>query len=247
MQSTKSLARVANDSELCKTFMNKHLFVLISLLQEPQGLRVSDIHRILEGNKSWICNILLKLEKLDLTTRIKYDDKREVYYKLTERGEQVATNGLNLTYDLLEHEGFKILWEYNPVYLIFGSDLEKQEFSNKIIRYRSKIKHLPLHKYVGKLTIYDNYLTIIGKDPFLKKFFFFKLDYDNVLDIIFDYDNQYKGRYGSILSKPVRIDFSRLNSKSDSIYLFIEWSRSFKTAKKNKEFYEKLKEILNGE
>ncbi|MHC1590852.1 MAG: winged helix DNA-binding protein [Candidatus Helarchaeales archaeon] len=243
MQSIKSLARVANDSEICRIFMNKHLFVLISLLKEPQGLRVSDIHKILEGNKSWICNILLKLEKLNLTTRVKYDDKREVYYRLTEKGEQVARNGLLLTQELLDQETYKIITEYDDVHIIFKSDLINKDFRKRRMSYRNKIRHLPLHKYVGKLTIYNNFLTFNGENPIQKKFFFFKLDFDNIKKIALDYDDVYKGRFGSLFSKPVKIEFEKSNSIPDILYVFADWSRSFKIARKNKDFYDLLTQL----
>jgi len=105
----KGLVVLAQDSKLCMEFLNKNHMTLISLINEKEGLRVTDIHQVVQGNKSWISNILFKLESTGLVVRRK--NGREVNYKLTEKGEKISELAAKLLERLLAQEGL----EYNRI------------------------------------------------------------------------------------------------------------------------------------
>ncbi|MDD1776649.1 MAG: hypothetical protein LUQ65_00650 [Candidatus Helarchaeota archaeon] len=101
---TKNLLKQAETSKICDNLISKELMVLIALINE-QGLRVSDIHFLLGGNKSWVSNLCSRLATAGLTIFTRQG--RYVYYRLTEKGSEVAIKASELVNSLLKTERFK--------------------------------------------------------------------------------------------------------------------------------------------
>lgn len=236
MNNMKGLVMLASNSKLCNEFMNKNLLILIVLINEKDGLRVTDIHSIVEGNKSWISNILSKLEKSRLVRRKKTG--REVYYSLSETGEIIAHHSANLLENLLLQIGIR----FDNIYLI---DEESMKRSTRQLKMNFRRNRVPIHHFKGQIFLNGSKYIFIGKNLKSKKYERFEINFSDIIDVQLDYDEIFKGRYGYISAKPLRISYKNHN-KNKTIYLFTNWSRSLLTARNNKKWHVLLQKNLGG-
>ncbi|NHI93190.1 MAG: MarR family transcriptional regulator [Candidatus Lokiarchaeota archaeon] len=212
---TKGLVVLAQNSKLCNEFLNKNHLILISLIGEKLGLRVTDIHQVVQGNKSWISNILFKLESNGLVSRKK--NGREVFYKLTEKGEKLSFLASKILEKLLIQEGI----EYNIIensYWIYKEELEDKNSSD----YLSNIR--PVHEYEGEVLSTSNYFIFIGKSISRNKLILIKINFDKIKEIDYEFDEFYKRRF-AITQKPIKITFQN-QFNFHSIYLITNWTKS---------------------
>ena len=231
----KGLVILAQDSKLCMEFLNKNHMTLISLIDEKEGLRVTDIHQVVQGNKSWISNILFKLEHKGLVSRKK--NGREVHYKLTEKGENISELAAKLLEKLLIQEGL----EYNHIensYWIYKNELQ----DINPVDYFGTVK--PVHEYEGEIFSTYDYFIFVGKSVNRKKLKVIRINFQDIKEIEHDFDDFYKRRF-AIKQKPIKISVYN-HHQSHTIYLITNWTKSLlllpsaKSIRKNK----KLREFL---
>ena len=227
---------LASNSKLCDEFMNKNLMILIALINEKNGLRVTDIHSIVEGNKSWISNLLSKLEKSKLVKRNKKG--REVYYTLSKTGEIIAHHSANLLENLLLQLGIR----FDNIFLIDEESIKKSSRKSKMTFRRNR---LPIHHFEGQIFLNGSKYIFIGTNLKTKKYEKFEINFNDVIDVQLDYDEIFKGRYGYLSTKPLKISYKNHNNNK-TIYLFTNWSRSQLRSRNNKMWHVLLENNLGG-
>jgi DNA-binding MarR family transcriptional regulator len=207
MLKAKCVLKLAETSKICDDLISKELMVLIALINE-QGLRVSDIHFLLGGNKSWVSNLCSRLATAGLTIFTR--DGREVYYKLTENGTEVAFKSLELVNSLLKTEQFKYLISENTLLL------DKNVLTGKKIYEFGKL-FFPFHSHAGSLVInYKlNNLSFIGYNR-KRKPFVLGIPMNRIRNVELGFDDVYKRRYSPRI-KPLIVDYS-LSESSDTLY-----------------------------
>ncbi len=211
----KCILKLAETSKICDDLISKELLVLIALINE-QGLRVSDIHFLLRGNKSWVSNLCSRLAIAGLTVFTR--EGREVYYKLTEKGAEVAIKTLELVHSLLKTEHFKYIISDNTLLL------DKNLLVGKKIYEFGKLFH-PFHSHVGSLVFnYKlNYVSFIGYDR-KKKPFVLDIPMNRIQNVELGFDDIYKRRYSPRI-KPLIVDYNPFEASDEvnRIYLFINF------------------------
>ncbi len=236
MNNMKGLVILAINSKLCNEFMNKNLMILITLINEKEGLRVTDIHSIVNGNKSWISSILSKLEKSKLVNRKKTG--REVYYSLSETGEIIALHSANLLENLILQIGIK----FDNIYLIDEETIKKSSRKLKLSFRRNRV---PIHHFKGQIFLNGSKYIFIGKNLKTKRYEKFEINFNDIIDVQLDYDDVFKGRYGFLNAKPLKISYKNHN-KNKNIYLFTNWSKTQLRARNNKKWQVILEKNLGG-
>jgi DNA-binding MarR family transcriptional regulator len=212
MLKAKCVLKLAETSKICDDLISKELMVLIALINE-RGLRVSDIHFLLGGNKSWVSNLCSRLATAGLT--IFKRDGREVYYKLTEKGAEVALKTLELVNSLLKTAQFKYLISENTLLL------DKTVLIGKKIYEFGKLFY-PYHSHAGSLVFNYTFRDIffIGYDRKGKPFVL-DIPMNQIRNVELDFDDVYKRRYSPRI-KPLIVDYSPSESPDAlyRIYLF---------------------------
>jgi len=209
---------------------------MITLIDEDEGLRVSDIHTILGGNKSWISTLCKGLSNADLASSTKTG--REVYYKLTEKGSDIASHAYSLIFSLIKVENFDYIL-HDDTYLLEPNFIQ----SENIFQELWKIGY-PLYTHKGAVLLNrkENYFYFIGKDQNTRPFtidFFLK----DLRRVEYRFDECYKRRYSPRV-KPLIIEYIKHNDEDvlQKIYLFVNYRKVSRTTKNSKWF-----EILNEE
>lgn len=153
----KCILKLAMESKLCEDLISKELLVLSSLIDE-EGLRVSDIHAVLGGNKSWVSNLCSRLSRTGFAASTR--EGREVYYSLTENGSHVARIAFNLIQSLVNTEKIPYKYSENTYILYKGSNHDPQTEINKLL------PPLPIHTHKGAILFNEKLKTLIfiGKD-----------------------------------------------------------------------------------
>ncbi|MHA1799877.1 MAG: MarR family winged helix-turn-helix transcriptional regulator [Candidatus Helarchaeota archaeon] len=238
MITKKGLVLVAHESKMCADFLNKNHLTLISLIGEDDGLRVTDIHRIVQGNKSWISNILSKLENQGLVSRKK--NGREVFYKLTEKGKKLSELAAAMLEKLLIQEN--IVYKKANSYWIYKYEIPSKKLSDFI--------GIPLHEYKGELFVTKSHHIFIGKSITNKRLEILKIKNIDIKDNITNYDDSYKRRF-AVWQKPTKISFSS-HGKNKTVYYFRNYPKgtillpSAISYHKNKEIDEFLIKNIGG-
>lgn len=214
MLKAKCILKLMENSKICDV-ISKELLVLIALINE-QGLRVSDIHSLLGGNKSWVSNLCFRLNTAGLILRT--EDGREVYYNLTERGAEVAIKALELVNSLLKTEDFKYIITEDTFILDRNAVMGKKFYEFGKLFY-------PFYSHFGSL-LYNSsfkYLFFIGYDRKGKPFVL-NIPLNRIQTMELGFDEFYKRRYSPRI-KPLIIDYclSEDATKVDRIYLFINY------------------------
>jgi DNA-binding MarR family transcriptional regulator len=215
MVKAKCVLKLAETSKICDDLISKELMVLIALINE-QGLRVSDIHFLLRGNKSWVSNLCSRLATAGLTVFTR--EGREVYYKLTEKGTEVALKALELISSLLKTEQFKYFISENTVLL------DKDLLAGKKIYDFGKLFY-PFHSHAGALVFNYKfqYLFFIGYDRRGKPFVL-DIPMVRIRNVELGFDDVYKRRYSPRI-RPLIIDInpSEISNELKRIYLFTDF------------------------
>ncbi|MGL5656414.1 MAG: winged helix DNA-binding protein [Fusobacteriaceae bacterium] len=107
-----------------------HTIAIIGKIEKINGVKIS---KELDMTRSSISKIILKLKKKKLVDSYQSEtNKKEIYYKLTEKGNEI----------FLEHEKLHIKWEERELEFISSLDLDKklivEEFLTKYNEYLSK-------------------------------------------------------------------------------------------------------------
>ncbi|NVM28826.1 MAG: hypothetical protein HWN65_08280 [Candidatus Helarchaeota archaeon] len=206
----KCILKLAMASKLCDNLISKELLVLSCLINEP-GLRVSDIHTVLGGNKSWVSNLCSRLAISGLASSVK--EGREVYYSLTEKGEDVAINAFGLINSLVKTDGIPYLLSDNTYILHKTPELEKKNEIRKITS--------PIYTHKGAL-LYNNeekYLLFIGKSP-KNKFLVLKVPLNIIKSVEQRFDDYYKRRKAP-RPTPLRIKYQKsADEELQTLYAF---------------------------
>jgi len=215
MLKSKCILKLAEPSKICDNLISKELMVLIALINE-QGLRVSDIHFLLGGNKSWVSNLCSRLATAGLTVFTR--EGREVYYKLTEKGTEVALKALELVSSLLKTEQFKYLISENTFLL------DKNLLTGKKIYEFGKL-FWPFHSHSGALVFNYKfqYLFFIGYDRRGKPFVL-DIPMNRIRNVKLGFDDVYKRRYSPRI-KPLIVDYNppETSNALRRIYLFTNY------------------------
>ena len=211
----KGLVILAQGSKLCMEFLNKNHMTLISLIGEKEGLRVTDIHQIVQGNKSWISNILFKLESKGLVSRRK--NGREVYYKLTDKGEKLSDLAAKMLEKLLVQEGIEFNRAENS-YWIYKNEIPNVNPAD----FFGTVK--PVHEYEGEVFSTNNHFIFIGKSINNKKLETFQIKFKDIEEIEREFDDFYKRRF-AIRQKPIKISINN-GHKFHTLYLITNWTKS---------------------
>lgn len=107
-----------------------HTIAIIGKKEKVNGVKIS---KELDMTRSSISKIILKLKKRKLVDSYQSEtNKKEIYYKLTEKGNEI----------FLEHEKLHIKWEERELEFISSLDMDKkliaEEFLTKYNEYLSK-------------------------------------------------------------------------------------------------------------
>lgn len=211
----KCVLKLAETSKICDDLISKELMVLIALINE-QGLRVSDIHFLLRGNKSWVSNLCSRLATAGLTVFTR--EGREVYYKLTEKGTEVALKALELVGSLLKIEPYKYFISENTILL------DRDLVAGKKIYEFGKLFY-PFHSHSGSLVFNHKiqYLFFIGYDR-RRKPFVLDIPISRIQNVELGFDDVYKRRYSPRI-KPLIVDYnpSEASNEIKRIYLFTDY------------------------
>ena len=214
MLKAKCVLKLAETSKICD-LISKELLVLIALINE-EGLRVSDIHSVLGGNKSWVSNLCFRLNTAGLILRA--EDGREVYYNLTEKGTEVAVKALELVNSLLKTEDFKYIITEDTFLLDRNAVMGKKIYEFGKLFY-------PFFSHSGSLLLNSSfkYLFFIGYDRKGKPFVL-DIPLNNIQNVELGFDEIYKRRYSPRI-KPLIIDYSLREdvNQINRIYLFINF------------------------
>lgn len=184
----KCVLRLAMASRLCDNLISKELLVLSSLLKEnAPGLRVSDVHAILGGNKSWVSNLCSRLADAGLTNALR--EGREVYYNLTEAGRPVAETAFNLIFNLIKTENIPYFLS-DQTYLLY-----KKPIHNKKEEINRLIPPIPIHTHKGALLFNKNQksLHFIGKN-YQNKILCLEISFSDFESVKYGFDDYYKRR-----------------------------------------------------
>ena len=215
MLKAKCILKLAEPSKICDDLISKELMVLIALINE-RGLRVSDIHFLLGGNKSWVSNLCSRLAIAGLTEFTR--DGREVYYKLTGKGSEVAMKALELINSLLRTEQFKYLISENTLLL------DKNVLTGKKIYELGKLFH-PYYSHAGSLVFNYTfrYMFFVGYDRKGKPFVL-DIPMNRIRNVELSFDDVYKRRYSPRI-KPLIVDYnpSETSNELKRIYLFTSY------------------------
>lgn len=214
MLKAKCVLKLAETSKICD-LISKELLVLIALINE-EGLRVSDIHSLLGGNKSWVSNLCFRLNTAGLILRT--EDGREVYYNLTEQGTEVAVKALELVNSLLKTEDFKYIVTEETFLLDRNAVMGKKIYEFGKLFY-------PFYSHYGSLLLNSSfkYLFFIGYDRKGKPFVL-DIPVNHIQNVELGFDEIYKRRYSPRI-KPLIIDYSLHEdvNQINRIYLFINF------------------------
>ena len=228
----KCIIRLAMESDLCDDLISKELLVLSSLINES-GLRVSDIHAVLGGNKSWVSNLCLRLKGAGLATLTK--EGREVYYNLTEKGESVAKPAFNLIHSLVKAEKIPYFLSDNTFILYKTPNLDENDVIKKI-RY-------PIHTHKGALLLNqtEKNLLFIGKNS-KNKLLMLDIPIKNIETFEESFNSYYKWR-NRPLPTPLILKYREAEG-FQTIYLFTEY-RIMGRITQNTEWVKLLKKEKN--
>ncbi|HUY00050.1 MAG TPA: hypothetical protein VMV49_10885 [Candidatus Deferrimicrobium sp.] len=233
MTKEKCILKIAMASKLCDDLISKELLILSSLIGET-GLRVSDIHATLGGNKSWVSNLCSRLAIAGLASSTK--DGREVYYNLTEAGTYVAERAYRLIEGLVRAEKIPYI-VYDNTYILYKFlESENNLIINKLL--------FPLYTHKGALLLHqtENFLLFIGKDQ-KGRILVLEIPIANSIHIELGFDEFYKRRLRP-RPKPLILDYTHeLEKISSRIYLFIDF-HSMGRINRNSEFVTILKETI---
>lgn len=213
MTKEKCVLKLAMASRLCDNLMSKELLVLSCLIHEPR-LRVSDIHTVLGGNKSWVSNLCSRIGIAGLASFSK--EGREVYYSLTQKGIAVANHAYELIYSLLEAEKTleeKVVLSDNTFVLYKIPEFEVKEGLKNIIS--------PIHTHKGAILYNkdEKYICFIGKNSD-NKLLNLEIPLENVKDVVLSFDDYYRRRKRP-RPTPLRITFEDVTTKNlQIIYIF---------------------------
>ncbi|NVM53747.1 MAG: winged helix-turn-helix transcriptional regulator [Candidatus Helarchaeota archaeon] len=230
----KCILRLAMASRLCDNLISKELFVLSSLIKES-GLRVSDIHAVLEGNKSWVSNLCSRLAIAGLASSVK--NGREVYYSLTEKGEKVADHAFNLIHSLIKAEKIPHHSGDNTFLLYRNPDYEKKDEIKKII--------YPIHTHKGAILYNEvgKYLLFIGKD-LKNKLLILKIPLNDIESLNESF-NHYYNRRKRLRPTPLIIEFrTPMEEGLQTVYFFINY-HVVRGSTNNSEWANLLNKALN--
>lgn len=229
MAVTKCILKLSKASNLCDTLISKEFFVMISLIDEEQGLRVSDIHYLLGGNKSWVSNLCLRLSNAGLALSKK--EGREVYYRLSKNGSKVAEKALSLILNLMEAEKINYVLSDNTFLL------NKDSISGKQIQEFGKLGY-PFFTHKGALSysIDKKYLLFVGDDQAGRPLIL-EIPLKAIHNLENGFDDYYKRRYLP-RPKPLIIDYksSLEEDNLQRIYLFTQYHRITHSTKNSKWF-----------
>jgi len=215
----KCIVKLSKASNLCETLISKEFLVMISLLDELEGLRVSDIHFLLGGNKSWVSNLCSRLARAGLASSKRKG--REVYYKLTNDGEEVAQTALTLVKSLIKTDALPYKLSANT-YIFYKNSLSANE---KVSDYFKLGFPCYTHKGAVLFNQSDKNLLFVGNDrngkPFILEIFI-----NSIQLITIDYDEFYKRR-NSPLEKPLKVRFSVApeSQACEIVYFFTQYHR----------------------
>jgi DNA-binding MarR family transcriptional regulator len=219
MAEAKCLVKLSKASNLCETLISKEFLVMISLIDEAEGLRVSDIHFLLGGNKSWVSNLCSRLARAGLATPKR--DGREVYYNLTEEGQEVASTALALIKSLIKTDALTYMLSDNT-YLLHAASIPD---GKKITDY-PKLGY-PYHTHKGAI-LYNHdvkYLLFVGNDRDNRPFTL-EIPIHAIHQVTINFDEYYKRRY---LPRPKPLVIEYESSPEDPtnhyIYLFTQYVR----------------------
>ncbi|MHA1267074.1 MAG: hypothetical protein ACTSRS_17680 [Candidatus Helarchaeota archaeon] len=210
MMAEKCVLKLAMGSRLCDNLISKELLILSTLLSEPDpGLRVSDIHALLGGNKSWVSNLCSRCAIAGLADSIK--DGREVYYHLTPEGQSVAKNAYALIQSLVEIEKIPYKLSDNSYLLYRTPEHRKESEINKFF------PSLPIHTHKGALlyTPLKKMLHFVGKDK-RNKLLCLELPLTTIESLELGFDDYYKRRKKPRFT-PLIIRFKISLKKKDNI------------------------------
>jgi len=228
----KCIIRLAMESDLCEDLISKELLVLSSLINES-GLRVSDIHAVLGGNKSWVSNLCSRLSRTGLAISTK--EGREVYYNLTEKGESVAKPAFNLIHSLVKAEKIPYFLSDNTFILYKTPNLDENEI--KKIRF-------PIHTHKGALLLNqtEKNLLFIGKNS-KNKLLMLDIPIKNIETLEESFNSYYKRR-NRPLPTPLILKYREETEGFQTIYLFTEY-RAMGRITQNTEWVKLLKKEKN--
>ncbi len=234
MNMEKCILKLAMTSKLCDSLLSKELLVLSCLINE-RGLRVSDIHAVLGGNKSWVSNLCSRLAITGLASSIK--DGREVYYSLTGKGANVAANAFNLINNLVKMEDLSYKISDNTYVLYKTLDLEKKNHIKKITS--------PIYTHKGAILFnsLEKYLLFIGKNT-RNKLLVLEIPIGDIKEVEQGFDEYYKRRKAP---RPTPLIIKYKNSMDENfqnLYIFTSF-RSIGRLTQNSEWHALLNKELN--
>ncbi len=216
------------ESLLCDDLISKELLVLSSLLNEP-GLRVSDIHAVLGGNKSWVSNLCSRLSRTGLAISVK--EGREVYYSLTEKGEDVAQNAFNLIHSLVKAEKIPHFLSDNT-YILYKTPNSDKADEIKKLRY-------PIHTHKGALLLNqaEKNLLFIGKNK-NNKLLILDIPITNIETFKEGFNSFYKRRNRPIPT-PIILRYRKDAEVFQTIYIFTDY-QTFGRVTQNSQWFKFL-------
>ena len=131
--------------------------------------------------------------------------------------------------------------------MAYEEDIKSRSFWDWIKAHTSFMK--PLHRYDGVLELTEQKMKFTGRDMKEKKDFNLEVEFGNITDIHFGFDDVFTGweDRAAPWNKPSRVRYKSKEGEK-TVYLFANFHHKYGMRNSdNKEVFEKLKSLLKGE